>query len=101
MRSIAAIFAAAVREAFREAFDRLASSLVRDLSPLAVSKEDAARLTGLPVPAIEQLFREGRLAYVQVGTQRGRVIPVESLRQFIEANLQPTGEDLPRKRSRR
>jgi excisionase family DNA binding protein len=95
------IAASAAEAAVRQAFDRLASSRVRDLSPLAVSKEDAAKLTGLPLATIEQLIRERRLAYVQVGTQRGRVIPVESLRQFIEANLQPTGEDLPRKRSRR
>jgi hypothetical protein len=95
------VVGAAMSATLLDALDRLAGSPVRDLSPMAVSKEDAAKLIGLPVAAVEQLIRERRLAYVQVGAQRGRVIPVDSLRKFIEANLQPTGEDLLKNRSRR
>jgi hypothetical protein len=37
---------------------------------------------------------------VQYGSQRGRVIPVASLRKFLDENRQATAEELFKKRPR-
>jgi excisionase family DNA binding protein len=68
--------------------------------PEALSKEDAARFLGVDVPTIEQLIRTRRLAYVQHGSQRGRVITVAALREFLDAHRQATGEELAAARKR-
>lgn len=69
--------------------------------PEALSKEDAARFLGVGVPAIENLIRTRKIQYVQLGSQRGRVIPVEALRKLLKDNLQLTGEELQKRRGRR
>jgi hypothetical protein len=74
-------------ERIAEALERIASSLERDtvsLPPEALGKEAAAHFIGVDVATIEQLLRTRRLSYVQHGSQRGRVIPVEALRQFLK-----------------
>jgi hypothetical protein len=79
---------------------RGAGGLSAQPAPEALSKEDAARFIGVDVPAIEYLIRTRKLEYVQYGSQRGRVIPVASLRKFLEENRQATAEDLFKKRPR-
>ena len=67
--------------------------------PEALSKEDAARFIGEDVATIEHLIRTRKLAYVQHGSQRGRVIPVESLRKFLKQYRQASlDEELDRRR---
>ncbi len=68
------------------------------MTPECLSKEDAAEFLGIEVPAIEHLIRTRQVEYVQLGAQRGRVIPVESLRKLVRKKLQATGDDLVRKK---
>lgn len=72
-----------------EALERIAIAMEQQAlpQPEALDKEGAARFIGVDVGTIEQLIRTRRLAYVQHGSQRGRVIPVESLRAFLRQNL--------------
>jgi hypothetical protein len=70
------------------------------LDPECLSIEDAAKFLGVRIPAIEHLIRTHQLSYVQLGAQRGRVVPVEALRKLIQAKLQPTSDELRKKRKR-
>jgi hypothetical protein len=54
------------------------------LLPEALDKNAAAAFLGVEPEAIEHLIRIRKLAYVQTGSQRGRVIPVEALREFLK-----------------
>jgi hypothetical protein len=67
----------------------------------AVSKEDAAKFLGVPVKTVEYLIRTRKVRYVQLGSQRGRVIPVEALRKLLQENTQLTAEEELRQRGRR
>jgi hypothetical protein len=78
--------------------ERQGESGISPIPPEALSKEDAARFIGEDVAAIEHLIRTRKLEYVQHGSQRGRVIPVESLRKFLKEYRQGTGEELAGKR---
>jgi len=40
------------------------------------------------------LMRTRKLEYVQYGSQRGRVIMVESLRKFLKEHRQASGEEM-------
>ena len=71
------------------------------LPPEALSKEDAAKYLGVTSATIEHLIRTRKIKYVQFGSQRGRVIPVEALRQLLHDNLQLTAEEELRRRRRR
>ena len=75
------------------------SSAISSLLPEALCKEDAARFLGVEVGAIEHLIRTRKLEYVQLGSQRGRVIPVESLRKFLNDHRQ-TALGLPKRNGR-
>jgi hypothetical protein len=80
------------------ALERHAVAAVSSVEPAALCKEDAARFIGEDVATIEHLIRTRKLEYVQHGSQRGRVIPVESLRRFLLEYRQATGEELLKKR---
>jgi len=70
-------------ERIASALEREAGSVVRAIPPEGLSKEDAARFIGEDIATIEHLIRTRKLEYVQHGSQRGRVIAVESLRKFL------------------
>lgn len=70
------------------AMEKRATTTVSSIPPEGLSKEDAARFVGVDVAAIEQWIRTRRIGYVQHGSQRGRLIPVESLRTFLREYLQ-------------
>jgi hypothetical protein len=76
------------------ALEQQKATVVSSVSPAALSKEDAARFLGVDEATVEHLIRTRKLAYVQHGSQRGRVIPVESLRAFLKEYRQATGEEL-------
>src|ERR1700676_4403337 len=76
------------------ALERQSTSAIAALPPEGLSKEDAARFIGVDVATIEQLIRTRKIVYVQYGSQRGRIVPVESLRQFLREYRQPTGKVL-------
>jgi excisionase family DNA binding protein len=87
--------------------ERIALALERDqepavarVEPLAVSRETAAALLGVPLGTIEQLIRERRIGHVRLGAQRGRVIPLAALKQFIAENAEEAVRGLP-ERTRR
>jgi hypothetical protein len=82
------------------ALERQGNSALSALVPEALSKEDAARFIGEDVATIEHLIRTRKLEYVQHGSQRGRVIPVESLRKFLKEYRQATGEEMLKSRRR-
>jgi hypothetical protein len=91
-----------------QAMERIAAALEQHsanticaIAPEALSKEDAARFIGADLATIEHLIRTRKLAYVQHGSQRARVIPVESLRKFLQEYRQATGEELINKRRNR
>jgi hypothetical protein len=69
-----------------EALERIAQAMEANgtIAPEALDKEAAARFIGVDVATIEHLIRTRKLAYVQHGSQRGRVIPVECLRAFLK-----------------
>ena len=50
---------------------------------------------------VEYLIRTRKVRYVQLGSQRGRVIPVEALRKLLQENTQLTAEEELRQRGRR
>src|SRR3954452_6704905 len=75
-------------ERIAQAMERQAATAVSSVPPEALSKEDAARFIGEDIATIEHLIRTRKLAYVQHGSQRGRLIPVESLRKFLKAYRQ-------------
>ena len=69
--------------------------------PKTLSFEEAAAYLGVSVATIRHLVKTRKLAYVQVGDQRGRVIKIADLDDFIEAQRQPTGAELRAKKPRR
>jgi excisionase family DNA binding protein len=72
-------------ERIADALERIAVALERqsELPPEALTKEGAARFLGVEVATIEHLIRTRKIEYVQYGSQRGRIIPVDSLRAFL------------------
>jgi DNA-directed RNA polymerase specialized sigma24 family protein len=85
-------------ERIAQALERQAATAVSSVQPEALSKEDAARFLGVDEATVEHLIRTRKLAYVQHGEQRGRVITVEALRAFLEEYRQATGDELMRNR---
>jgi hypothetical protein len=81
-------------ERIAAALEREQATVMSSVAPEALSKEDAARFIGEDVATIEHLIRTRKLEYVQHGSQRGRVIPVESLRKFLREYLQQTAEEM-------
>jgi hypothetical protein len=71
-------------ERIADALERQSATCVWAVKPAALSKEDAALFIGEDVATIEHLIRTRKLEYVQHGSQRGRVIMVESLRKFLK-----------------
>jgi excisionase family DNA binding protein len=69
--------------------------------PEALSKEDAAKFLGVPVKTIEYLIRARKIQYAQLGSQRGRVIPVEALRKLLQEKTQLTAQEELQRRGRR
>ena len=79
------------------ALERIAEAMERDagrLPPEALGKEAAADFLGVDVATVEHLIRTRKLAYVQHGSQRGRVVPVAALRDFLAEFRQATGAEL-------
>jgi hypothetical protein len=76
------------------ALEQQKATLVSSVHAEALSKEDAARFLGIDEATVEHLIRTRKLAYVQHGSQRGRVVPVEALRAFLEEFRQATGREL-------
>ena len=60
-----------------------AASVIAQLPPEALSKEESAKFLGIDVKSLDHLIRIKKISYVQHGSQRGRVIPVKSLRDFL------------------
>ena len=88
-------------ERIAAALERQSASTVSAIPPEALSKADAARFIGADEATIEQLIRTRRLAYIQIGSQRGRVIALEALRAFLKQHRQATGEEMLKERKRR
>ncbi len=82
------------------ALEQQSTTVITALPPEALSKEDAARFIGEDVGTIEHLIRTRKLEYVQHGSQRGRLITVESLRKFLKEYRQTTGEEMAAGRKR-
>jgi hypothetical protein len=74
--------------------------VVGSLPPAALSLKDTARFIGLEVASIEHLIKTRKLAYSQVGAQRGRVVQVVDALAFLREHRQATGEELKKKRGR-
>ena len=87
-------------ERIATAMEQEPSTSIATIQPEALSKEDAARFLGVDEATIEHLIRVRKLAFVQYGEQRGRVIPVEALRQFLEDNRQATAGELMGRRKK-
>jgi excisionase family DNA binding protein len=68
--------------------------------PEALSRDDAARVLGVDRETIDYLIRTRRLEYVQVGSQRGRIVPLSSIRKFITDNRKMPANELIQKRKR-
>jgi hypothetical protein len=91
---------AASLERIAAALERRAATAVCSIEPAALSREDAARFLGVEEGTIDQLIRTRKLAYVQHGAQRGRVIPVAALLKFIEEHALDAIRELPQKKGR-
>src|SRR5262245_35351386 len=70
------------------ALERIAAALEQNGSgqprPEALTIEAAAKFLSLKPEQIQHLIRIRRLEYTAVGSQRGRVIPIASLRKFLD-----------------
>jgi len=75
-------------------------SVIQALPPEALSYVDAAQFLGVDVPAVKELVRTRKLAFVQYGSQRGRLILVEDLRKFLRKYRQASDEETNSKRRR-
>jgi hypothetical protein len=84
---------AAALNRLADALDRLSAPAPPQLPPKALGVEAAAQFIGVNASTIEHLIRTRRVQYVQLGSQRGRVIPVAALVKLIEDNTQLTGEE--------
>ncbi len=73
---------------------------IASTAPEYLSKEAAAQFLGVPTKTIEYLVSSRKLRYIQVGSQRGRVIPIEELRRFANQNTVLTAEEMLKKRRR-
>jgi hypothetical protein len=91
---------AAALERIAAAMERDAAATVTSVQPEALSKADAARFLGVDEATVDHLIRTRKLAYVQHGEQRGRVITVEALRAFLKEYRQATGEEMAKGRRR-
>src|SRR4051812_24232580 len=91
---------ASALERIAGALERSSATSVAAVAPEALSKEDAARFLGVEVETVEHLIRTRKLAYVQHGEQRGRVVSVEALREFLKEFRQATGGEMAKGRRR-
>ena len=76
------------------------ANAVAAVQPIALSIEQAADYIGVLPPTIRHLIKTRKLAYVQVGNQRGQSVLIKDLDAFAQSRRQPTGEELRRKRTR-
>ena len=76
-----------------DALESLVHSRSQGVAPEALSMEGAAGFLGVSVSTIKELVRTRKLAYVQVGSQRGRVFLVVDLRDFLKKNRRPSGDE--------
>jgi excisionase family DNA binding protein len=76
------------------------ASAVAAIQPIALSIEKAADYIGVPPPTIRHLIKTRKLAYVQVGDQRGQSVLIKDLDAFAQSRRQLTGDELRRKRTR-
>lgn len=86
----------ATLERIAAALEKQGETVVSSIEPEGLSKEDAARFIGEDLATIEHLIRTRKLGFVQHGSQRGRLIPVESLREFLREHLHEAMNRLPR-----
>lgn len=80
---------AAALDRIAAAVERPAANPATSMMAEALSKADAATYIGVDVATIEQLIRTRQLDYVQIGQQRGRVIPRASLTRFLAEHCHP------------
>jgi len=66
----------------------------------ALGREDAAEYLGIEPKQLDYLMRCRKIRFVKLGDQRGRVFRVEDLDMFLEDNLQLTGDEILRRRTR-
>jgi hypothetical protein len=93
---------AAVLSQLTDAVNKIGAPAVPHLpSPEALSKEGAAKFLGVPVKTIEYMIRARKIQYAQLGSQRGRVIPVEVLRKLLQEKTQLTAQEELQRRGRR
>jgi len=83
-----------------DAIENQNRSMVQALPPEALSYPNAAKFLGVDLPAIKELVRTHKLPYIQYGTQRGRMILVKDLRNFLTKYRQPSGEEMLSRRQR-
>lgn len=83
-----------------DALDRMGVPAAQVPSPEALSKQDAAKFLGVEGKTVEHLIRTRKIQYVQLGSRRGRVIPVDALRKLLQDNTQLTAEEEIRRRAR-
>jgi excisionase family DNA binding protein len=76
------------------------ANAVAAVQPIALSIEQAANYIGVPPPTIRHLIKTRKLAYVQVGDQRGQSVLIKDLDAFAQLRRQPTGEEIRKKRTR-
>jgi hypothetical protein len=74
------------------ALENQSRSTIQALPPKALSFKDAARYAGMEEKAIKEQVRTGRLAFVQYGSQRGRMILIKDLDDFLVKHRQSLAE---------
>ena len=76
------------------------ANAVATVPPIALSIEKAADHIGVPAATIKHLIKTRRLAYVQVGDQRGQCVLIKDLDDFAQSRRQLTGAEIRKKKTR-
>jgi excisionase family DNA binding protein len=63
-------------------------SVIKAMPPVALSYKDAAHYIGVEEKTIRELVRTRKLPFVQSGSQRGRVILLKDLHDFLSKHRQ-------------
>lgn len=65
-----------------------------------LAREEAAQYLGIEPTQLDYLVRVRKIRFVKLGNQRGRVFRMDDLDEFLEQNVQPTAEEMLRRKQR-
>jgi excisionase family DNA binding protein len=92
---------AALIARLEQAVDRMEADRKPSAPAEALPLKEAAAFMGVELSTLAHLIKSRKIPYVQVGTQRGRVLRVMDMRKFMDEHTVITAEEALRKRGSR